>query len=269
MRHSNMTHSMIRRVADLQVWKYVLSLTAALVLTVPLLAASASPDVAVQQKIQKKLHDKKYAGVNVGVQDGIATLGGTVDFYGTKLDALKSAGKVDGVHGVVDHLAIANANPALTDQQLQQKLIGGIQMDRIGFGQVFDAISVQVKDGVATLGGHAVDYPSKNSAVSLAQYTPGVKGVVDQIKLDPLSPIDDQIRSAEVNSIYGYTPLNEYALSPLRPIRISVQNGNVTLYGIVNSQMDKDMAGIRANMVRGVFHVTNNLMVARTPEQKK
>ncbi len=259
----------IRPDADLRVWKLIFALTAAFLLTIPLLAASSSQDSSLQQKVQDKLHNKKYEGISVSVQNGVATLSGTADVYGVKLDALKAAKKVDGVHSVVDHLAIATPNPALSDQQLQQKLLAAIQMSRVGFGQVFDAISIQVKDGIATLGGHAVDYPSKNAAVSIAQYTPGVKGVIDHIQLDPLSPSDDRIRMAEFNSIYSYTPLSEYALSPLRPIRISVQNGSVTLYGVVNSQMDKEAAGLRANLVRGVFHVTNDLVVAATPQQKK
>lgn len=242
--------------------------TAALVFhSSPLLANISSHDAALQQKIQKDLHDKKYDGVTVSVDDGVATLSGTVGLYGTELDALKVANKIDGIHSVVDHLTIAT--PAISDHQLQQQLLGAIQMDRTGFGEVFDAISVQVQNGMVTLGGHVVDYPSKNSAVSLAQYTPGVKNVIDSIQLDPISPSDDQIRMAEFNSIYGYPPLSEYAVSPLRPIRISVQNGDVTLYGIVDTQMDKDAAGMRANIVQGIFHVTNDLMVVPPSQQRQ
>jgi hyperosmotically inducible protein len=74
--------------------------------------------------------------------------------------------------------------------------------------------------------------------------------------------MDNGIRRAEFRSIYGFPSLNRYAMNPLKPIRISVQNGHVTLYGVVDSQGDKDAAGIRANTVPGVFSVTNNLQVA-------
>jgi hyperosmotically inducible periplasmic protein len=47
-----------------------------------------------------------------------------------------------------------------------------------------------------------------------------------------------------------------------------VQNGNVTLYGVVDSQADKDAANIRANSVPGVFHVTNDLQVAGGAPEK-
>jgi osmotically-inducible protein OsmY len=56
-------------------------------------------------------------------------------------------------------------------------------------------------------------------------------------------------------------------MDPAKPIRISVQNGHVTLYGVVDSEMDKDVAGIRANTVPGIFKVTNDLKVASGSEK--
>jgi hyperosmotically inducible protein len=90
----------------------------------------------------------------------------------------------------------------------------------------------------------------------------GVKDVINEIQVDPLSPMDDRIRLQVYRSVYGFPSLNKYAIDPAKPIRISVQNGNVTLYGVVDSKADKDAANIRANSVPGVFKVTNNLQVA-------
>jgi osmotically-inducible protein OsmY len=56
-------------------------------------------------------------------------------------------------------------------------------------------------------------------------------------------------------------------MDPAKPIRISVQNGRVTLYGVVDNEMDKDVAGIRANTVPGIFKVTNDLKVASGSEK--
>jgi len=42
-----------------------------------------------------------------------------------------------------------------------------------------------------------------------------------------------------------------------------VDNGKLTLFGTVASKMDKDVAGIRASQVFGVFSVQNNLQVAK------
>ena len=86
--------------------------------------------------------------------------------------------------------------------------------------------------------------------------------MINNIQVDPLSPMDDRSRLQVYRAIYGYPSLNKYALDPAQPIRITVVNGNVTLNGVVNSQADKDVAGIRANSVPGIFKVVNNLQVA-------
>jgi osmotically-inducible protein OsmY len=72
---------------------------------------------------------------------------------------------------------------------------------------------------------------------------------------------------ATARAIYGYPSLNKYAIDPAKPIRISVQNGHVELYGTVDSQADKETAYIRANAVPGVFSVTNYLQVANQPTE--
>jgi len=86
--------------------------------------------------------------------------------------------------------------------------------------------------------------------------------VNDEVEVDPTSIMDDQTRLAVARAVYGDAVLNKYAINPAKPIRISVQNGHVSLYGVVDSKGDKDIAGIRANGVAGVFSVQNNLVVA-------
>jgi osmotically-inducible protein OsmY len=81
--------------------------------------------------------------------------------------------------------------------------------------------------------------------------------------------MDDQIRLAVARAVYGYATLNKYAIDPGKPIRISVRNGNVELYGTVDSKADKDTAFIRANGVPGVFSVKNYLQVAGQPAEQE
>jgi hyperosmotically inducible protein len=100
--------------------------------------------------------------------------------------------------------------------------------------------------------------------MSLVGNTPGVRDVVDDLEVAPVSPNDDRIRLAEARAIYGPGPLNRYALDPAKAIRIT---GKVTLNGVVDSKADKDLAGIRANTVAGVFALTNNLQVAGSSER--
>ena len=124
-----------------------------------------------------------------------------------------------------------------------------------------------VQDGVVTLGGHARTVVDKDSALALVSTYPGVKDVIDEIEVDPVSIMDDETRMAVARAIYGYSSLSKYAIDPVRPIRISVQNGHVELYGTVDTKADKDTAYMRANGVSGVFSVKNYLEVAGQPSE--
>jgi osmotically-inducible protein OsmY len=109
----------------------------------------------------------------------------------------------------------------------------------------------------------------KSSAHAAAAYTQGVQDVIDEIQVDPVSSMDDRIRLSVARLIYGHSPLSKYAIDPGKPIRISVQNGNVTLYGNVDSQADRDIAGVRANTATGVFKVTNELQVESAISERR
>ena len=101
----------------------------------------------------------------------------------------------------------------------------------------------------------------KSDAENVVKKIEGVEQVVNNIEVLPTSPDDDRIRLAEYRAIYGQTALNRYSLQAVPPIHIIVKNGHVTLEGVVASEGDKNIAGIQANSVPGVFSVTNNLRV--------
>ena len=103
--------------------------------------------------------------------------------------------------------------------------------------------------------------------MGLVKNTPGVRDVVDNLKVAPVSPMDNRIRAAEYRAIYGSQQFTKYAIVPSKPIRIVVVNGHVTLTGVVDSTGDRDQAGIRANTVPGVFSVQNDLQVAGQNER--
>jgi hyperosmotically inducible periplasmic protein len=227
---------------------------------------AADSDAQITADVQKRLSNKNYKGVTVMVNSGTVTLSGQVDLFAYKADAVKKAKKAKGVKDVRDNIAVGG--PTIPDDVLQHKLLSRIEVDRVGFGQVFDAISVHVQNGVVTLGGHAVGPVAQSSAVSLTSYMPGVKQVINQISVDPVSPMDNGIRVRVYRAIYGYPALRQYAIVPSKPIRISVQNGHVTLYGIVNNQMDKQLAYTRAMQVPNVFSVTNDLVVENQGAKK-
>jgi hyperosmotically inducible protein len=96
---------------------------------------------------------------------------------------------------------------------------------------------------------------------------PGVKDVVNDVKVSPVSNFDDGLRRRALRAIYGSSALGRYAIDPARPIRIIVDNGHISLYGTVDSQMDKTIAGMRANQLFGTFSVENNLVVESGSKQ--
>ena len=126
---------------------------------------------------------------------------------------------------------------------------------------VFDNLQYSVNGTEVTLSGQVINDTLKGDAERAVKDIEGVTKVINNIQILPLSPMDDGIRRAEFRAIYGDPALQRYAQGTLLPIRIIVDNGHVTLEGVVASQGDKDLANIRANSVPGVFSVTNNLHV--------
>jgi hyperosmotically inducible protein len=230
--------------------------------------AFVSDDSQAASAAQAKLDKSQFKNVKVDVQNGIATLSGTVDLYEYKTDADKRIHKVKGVSAVRNDIEVAGPN--VSDAELQAKLSEKLAYDRVGYGNVFNAISLTVQNGAVTLGGHARTDVDKDSALALVSTYPGVKEVTNEIQVDPVSLMDDRARMAVARAVYSYPTLNKYAVDPAKTIRISVQGGNVELYGVVDSQADKEAAFLRANSVPGIFSVKNYLQVAnQQPESKK
>jgi hyperosmotically inducible protein len=126
---------------------------------------------------------------------------------------------------------------------------------------VFDNIAFKVDGYNVTLLGQVVRPSLKSDAGNVVKHIEGVEKVDNQIEVLPTSPMDDRLRLALYHTIYGDPALERYALGVQKPIRIIVKNGHVTLEGYVDNTADKNIAGIRANGVPGIFSVTNNLQV--------
>lgn len=229
------------------------------------IAAQPPQDNSVTAAAASRLSGKQFKDVKVTVDGSVATLTGTVDLYEYKADAQKRVLHTRGVTAVRNDIQVAGAN--VSDQDLQKKLAGKLTYDPDAFGRLFDAITINVSDGVVTLGGHTHNYVDRDSAVAIVSTTPGVKDVMDNIEVDPVSQMDDRIRFDVARAIYGFPALNKYAMDPAKPIRIAVQNGNVELYGVVDSQADKNIANLQANGVPGVFSVKNYIQVANQPAE--
>ena len=127
---------------------------------------------------------------------------------------------------------------------------------------VFDNIAYRVDGSTVTLSGEVVRPSLKSDAENAVKHIEGVDKVVNQIEILPPSSADDKIRFALFRAIYEYPALQKYELGVLKPIRIIVKNGRVSLDGVVDSEPDRELAGVRAKNVPGTFSVTNNLQVA-------
>ena len=127
---------------------------------------------------------------------------------------------------------------------------------------VFDNLAFQVDGDKVTLLGQVTRPTLKSDAENVVKSIEGVATVVNKIEVLPLSPMDDQLRRALFRAIYSEAGLSRYANMAVASIHIIVNNGNVTLEGVVDNEMDKNLAGLRANQVPNVFSVKNNLIVA-------
>jgi hyperosmotically inducible periplasmic protein len=128
---------------------------------------------------------------------------------------------------------------------------------------VFDDLAYRVDGSTVTLFGAVTRPTLKSDAENAVKKIEGVSRVVNEIEVLPLSPNDDQLRRAVYRAIYGFEGLDRYGLAAVPSIHIIVKNGNVTLVGAVSSEMDKNLAGVRANGVPGAFSVKNNLVVTK------
>jgi hyperosmotically inducible periplasmic protein len=138
---------------------------------------------------------------------------------------------------------------------------------------IFDDLAFKLNGSVVTLEGACPPdppYDIKSAAEHAVKKVPGVTQVVNNIKLLPLSPMDWQIRRAMVRKIYGNPQLStRYGYQALPSIHIIVDNGHVTLEGVVADQFDKTLIGTLANQVPYVFSVQNNLIVENEGNKPK
>jgi hyperosmotically inducible protein len=163
---------------------------------------------------------------------------------------------------------LGTAQEAARDQpsaKSQERIIKevGHRLRMLPYVGPFDYMAYKVEGSTVTLLGQVVKPVNKSDAEYAVKHIEGVEKVDDQIEVLPLSPMDIGIRRSVYRAIYRYPALERYALGVQKPIRIIVKGGHVTLEGVVDSEGDKNIAGIRANGVPNVFSVTNNLQVSK------
>jgi len=159
-------------------------------------------------------------------------------------------------------LGLAMALGAQPTDRATQRLVRDVRTELVmmPFYGVFDNLSFRLDGYVVTLMGQVTRPTLKSEAENRVKRIEGVERVVNNIEVLPLSPNDDRIRIAVYRAIFAHPTLQQYTLRAVPPIHIIVKNGNVTLEGVVARPMEKNVAGIQANQVPGVFAVKNNLV---------
>jgi hyperosmotically inducible protein len=162
------------------------------------------------------------------------------------------------------------AEPAVapfSDADIAHKLVREIRM--YSRYTIWDNVNFRVQDGNVVLNG-AVSQPFKKADLGrLAQRVPGVASVTNDLKVLPLSTFDDQLRIRVARAIYSDSVLSRYALQAVPPIHIIVENGQVTLEGVVNNEMEKNVAGIRASGAGLSFGAINNNLRVENPAKRE
>jgi len=164
-------------------------------------------------------------------------------------------------------LALTVLSPAMqreASQQAAERIQKEVRHEilMLPFYDVFDNITFKVEGYNVTLSGQVTRPTLKTDAERVVKGIEGVETVNNQIEILPVSNNDDGLRLKLFRAIYRYPALQRYALPVIKPIRIIVKNGNVTLEGVVDNEADKNLVNMRARGVSGLFSVTNNLVVS-------
>ena len=134
---------------------------------------------------------------------------------------------------------------------------------------IWDDVNLRVENGQVELTG-AVSQPFKKADLErLVQRVPGVTGVTNELKVLPLSNNDDRLRVQVARAIYRDSSFTRYAMQAVPPVHIIVDNGRVTLTGVVATEMEKQIAGMRASGAGLSFGPIQNNIQVEHPSARK
>jgi hyperosmotically inducible protein len=222
----------------------------------------AAPVWASDADLQKRVEDRlakaglaQRGEVKVAVNDGVVTLDGFALTVDARRDAEKAAAKES--KRVQSHLVV-RPEKAVSDAEVRKRVADAILREpRYG---VFDSVGVAVQDGVVALQGSVYQPWLKDSFDRRVADVEGVRDIKNDIRIAPASSYDDRLRAQLYRRIYGDDMFVRYSSWAEPPIRIVVENGNVTLTGIVNSRVEQVRLGMIARGT-SAFKVTNGVEV--------
>jgi hyperosmotically inducible protein len=216
----------------------------------------------ITAKVEDKLYHAqvfKHGNVQVNVDKGVATLTGTVDCVGFKMDAERAARKVDGVT-VVDNINVYAED--VTPRQIAEQA----RKDILTYSAytIFDNITLEVQGERLAVNGQVTQPYKKQDIGNFLAHIRGVAELDDNLEVLPISQYDDSLRLAIARAIYKDPFFIHYADQALPPIHVIVKNGNVTLEGVVASQLDRAKAEADARLAATYFSFTDNLRIEKS-----
>jgi hyperosmotically inducible protein len=167
------------------------------------------------------------------------------------------------VLGVVMNSGFVQAGPSTGNGSKDVASRIRTEIATLPYATIWDWIEAEVRpDGIVMLRGDVLRPSTKSDAEFRVRRIETVSNVINEINVLPLSRFDNDIRIAVYRSLFNWnSPLFRYGLGANPSIHIIVENGRVTLKGIVSNTMDKQLAAVFANRVSGVFNVDNQLQL--------
>jgi hyperosmotically inducible protein len=220
----------------------------------------SASNAQITASIQDKLYHARvfeHGQAQVSFEDGVATLAGTVDSLGVKMDAERAARKVDDVVRVVNNLNVHAED--VTARQIAEQARKEI-VTYYAYG-VFDNVALEVEGNKLLVSGQVTQPYKKEDIGNFLAHVKGVAELDNSLEVLPVSSYDDSLRLGIARAIFNDPFFIHYATQAIPPIHIIVKNGNVTLEGVVATQMDKEKAGMDALNAATFFQFTNNLRV--------
>lgn len=221
-------------------------------------AAARADDAETKRKVEQRLARARVhaaADVRVSVEQGTVTLDGVASRMDASLDAERAARK--------ESKSVVNQIRVVPDVERKDSEIRSEVADRVlGYVwyTVFDSIEAGVEDGVVILRGSVNQPYRKKDIENRVAGIPGVKGLRSEIRVQDASFFDDRLRRELVRRIYGDERFEQYASWAHPPIRIVVEQGRITLTGVVGSAVEQQLVG---HIARGTlaFGVDNQVML--------
>jgi hyperosmotically inducible protein len=214
----------------------------------------------IKARIEDKLYHAqvfKHGDVQVNLENGVATLTGTVDCVGVKMDAERAARKVDDVTDVVDHINVRAED--VTARQIAERA----RKDIVTYYAytIFDNITLEVQGDRLIVNGQVTQPYKKEDIGNFLAHVKGVAELDNNLEVLPTSQYDDSLRLAIARAIYGDPVFINYGNQALPSIHIIVKNGDVTLEGVVLNKIDRFKAETDARLAATYFNLTNNLQI--------